>query len=175
MTSRLRTPLAVLSAVASGLLLAACSSSSSTDLAAIRAEVSSLSTPDAWVRDGDVQHACDGINLDCTNTSSWLTLRSTAPTADACAGLVTWVTTSDAFVSPTAVVGLTTATTPTASDCTSEMTSRGRYLIKAGARSSVSTSSSLGWQVLATRDAQGGARLSVVLGDPPQPVPGSGA
>ena len=154
---------------ASCLLLTGCGQSSPVDLGSIRAEVSSLPDPAGWVRDGGVNYACETINLDCTNTSSGLNFGTSVATTDACAALVTWVTSTPAFVGPSAAVRLTTWTTPTPDDCTSEMTKRGRYLIKATGRSRVSTSPGLGWQVLMTRGPTG-PRLSVIFGDPPEQV-----
>jgi len=120
-----------------------------------------------------VHFDCETINLDCTNTSSGLQFRSSGSTTEACAALVMWVNSTSAFVGPTAVVRLTTSETPSADDCTSEMTTRGRYLIKAAGRGSLSTSAGLGWQVLMSRDPTG-LRLSVILGDPPEPLPNMG-
>ena len=150
-------------------LLAACAHSAQTDLSSIRAEVSSLPDPAQWVRGGGVQYECESLNLDCTNSSSGLTWRRSSSTGDACAALVTWINSVSAFVGPVGGVHLTTWRTPTTEDCTSEVTTRGRYLIKAAGRSSVSTSPGLGWQVLMTREATG-PRLSVILGDPPEPL-----
>jgi hypothetical protein len=142
-------------------------------LGSIRAEVASLPDPSEWVRDGGVHFDCETINLDCTNTSSGLSFRSSASTTDACAALVTWVNSTSAFVSPTAVVRLTTSKTPYTEDCTSEMATRDRYLIKAAGQRGVSTSAGLGWQVLMSRYPTG-PRLSVILGDPPEPLPNMG-
>lgn len=130
--------------------------------------------PAGWVRDGGVHYACEAINLDCTNTSSGLKFSSSASTADACAALVTWVNSTNAFVAPTAVVRLTESEPPSADDCASEITSRDRYLIKAAGLTSVSTSAGLRWQVLMSRDPAG-HRLSVILGDPPERLPNMGA
>ena len=164
---------AVLMIAAIGVLLSACGRFSATDLGSIRAEVSALPDPARWVRDGGLHYDCESINLDCTNTSSGLRFRSSASTADACAGLVAWVNSTSAFVGPTAVIRLITSKTPSVDDCTSEMTTRGRYLIKAAGPTSVSTSAGLGWQVLMSRDSKG-PWLSVILGDPPEPLPGMG-
>ena len=170
---------AVLMIAAIGVLLSACGRFSATDLGSIRAEVSALPDPAGWVRDGGLHYDCESINLDCTNTSSGLRFRSasgsasSASTADACAGLVAWVNSTIAFVGPTAVIRLTTSKTPYVDDCTSEMTTRGRYLIKAAGPTSVSTSAGLGWQVLMSRDSKG-PWLSVILGGQPEPLPGMG-
>lgn len=155
------------------LLLSACGRSQSTELGSIRTEVAALPDPAGWMRDGGVHFDCETINLDCTNTSSGLKFRSPASTTDACAALVTWVNSTSAFVGPTAIVRLTTSKTPSADDCTSEMTTRGRYLIKAAGQRKVSTSSGLGWQLLMSRDPTG-PRLSVTFGDPPEPLPNMG-
>jgi hypothetical protein len=157
--------------VACVVLLPACGRSSQSDPVSIRAEVSALSDPTGWVRDGGVHYDCEGVNLDCTNTSSGLRFATTESTAAACTGLVEWINSTGAFVDPTGVVGLTVSATPTVDGCVSELSSRGRYLVKAGGRPSVSRSPSLGWQVLAT-SAPSGARLSAILGDPPEPVSG---
>jgi len=161
-------------AAACCLPLVACAHSTPGDLASIRARVSSLPDPAGWVREGGVRYDCESINLDCSNTSSGLRLRTTASLTDACATAVAWVTGTQDFLDPTAVVRLTTSTTPTTADCTAEMKARGRYLVTAGAPSTGSTSSSLGWQVLMTSDTSG-PRLSAILGDPPERLGGMGA
>jgi hypothetical protein len=136
--------------------------------------VAALPDPAGWVRVGDVRYECATVNLDCTNNSSGLLLSTSAAVADACATLVAWVASTTAFVDPVGVVDLTTSRPPTVADCTSEMTTRERYLITAAGPGQVSGDGGSRWQLLMSPD-HAGSGLSVTLGDPPQRIAGLAA
>ncbi|HYN75558.1 MAG TPA: hypothetical protein VEV13_05110 [Candidatus Limnocylindria bacterium] len=84
---------------------------------AIRTVVQSLQPRPGWVQDSGVAYDCESVNLDCSNSSSGVQFTHAGSVADACAGLVSWVTAEPSFVEPSAVVGLAWSAPPSAADC----------------------------------------------------------